>query len=91
MAPLTRLVVSRLVAPNRESLADVAAVGVTRFPPALAAALEKIAAAPSSPAAGAAVAHLWLVPPPGTGGTTTDRVFDPPPPVADRVETLLEL
>lgn len=91
VAPLTRALVARLVEPRADSLADVAAVQVTRFPPALAAALEKVAASPVPAGVSPVVAHLWLVPPTGDLDPATARVFDPPPPVADRIDTLLEL
>lgn len=91
VAPLTRALVVRLVEPGADSEADVAAVQVTRFPPALAAALEKVAAAPEPPAVSDLVAHLWLVPPDSANDPAVQRVFDPPPPVADRIDTLLEL
>lgn len=58
----------RLAGTERESLADLQAVGVTRYPPGLASALEKIAAAPSVRPAGLdrttarLTAALWCAP-----------------------------
>lgn len=46
--PAAAQVMLRLAGSRRESLADQAAVRVTRYPPALAAALDKLAAAPST-------------------------------------------
>ncbi|HEV2361885.1 MAG TPA: M48 family metalloprotease [Acidimicrobiales bacterium] len=52
----------------REALADQAAISLTRYPPALISALEKIAAAPTtrpaslSPALVRTTGHLWLAP-----------------------------
>ena len=72
---------------GREAAADVAAVGLTRYPPALVSALERMrdgAAGPSSPAgrgpAGAAL--LWNVAPVPSGTADSVEV---------RIEALLEL
>lgn len=70
---------------NRDAIADLAGVTLTRYPPALAAALEKIEArgaqVPGSPPA---MAHLWLADPRGQG--TSGRI-----PLRDRIEALREL
>jgi heat shock protein HtpX len=72
---------------NRDAEADQAAVALTRYPPALASALEKVEAkgaeVPSQPAS---VVHLWLTDPrpgaaPGRGRLT----------IHERVEALREL
>ena len=67
-----------------ESLADLQAVGMTRYPPGLLAALEKLRAdtttmQPRSPS----ITHLWLKPP-ETGGRVA-------PPLEERIEALKEL
>ncbi len=50
--------------PDRETRADLAAVAVTRYPPALASALEKIAAKGAEvPGQPGYLAHLWLADP----------------------------
>lgn len=71
--------------PERDAIADQAGVTLTRYPPALAAALEKIEAkgaqVPGSPPA---MAHLWLADPRGQG--TSGRI-----PLRDRIEALREL
>lgn len=66
--PAAAVAVLRLSGATRESLADQAAVRVTRYPPALAAALDKLAAAPStrpaglSPAMARLTGPLWCSP-----------------------------
>lgn len=52
-----------LLDPDREIVGDQEAVQLTRYPPGLAHALRKIAAAPNDvPGATAGTSHLWLVP-----------------------------
>lgn len=66
--PAAALAVLRLAGSTREALADQAAVRVTRYPPALAAALDKLAAAGStrpeglSTAAARLTGPLWCAP-----------------------------
>lgn len=79
---------------ERESLADLAAVGVTKYPPGLISALEKIEAAPSRRPACVprgltdSTARLWLVPF-EPGGTQAPRrgALD----LAERIDALREL
>lgn len=72
---------------DRDAQADQAAVELTRYPPALAAALEKIeakgAAVPGQPSW---MAHLWLADP--RQGETNDRGRLP---LRERIEALREL
>lgn len=78
---------------GRESHADHSSVALTRYPPAMISALDKLAAAPTRSPAGIShslavrTAHLWLVPldagTPGTPGTpgapgTSDASAAPP-------------
>jgi heat shock protein HtpX len=66
--------------------ADASGVAITRYPPGLAAAFEKLRAdGPSVRAGSAATAHLWLVPP----GGATHPVRTPP--LEERIEALREL
>jgi heat shock protein HtpX len=61
---------------------DASGVAITRYPPGLAAALEKLRADGASVRAGsAATAHLWMVPP--------DPTLHPP--LEERIEALREL
>ena len=87
VGPLAR----RLALPSEgEETVDLAAVALTRYPPGLASALEKMAAAGTSlaPPAGS-VAALWLADPrpsAASGAPTPDRR-----PLAERVAALREL
>lgn len=69
---------------DREAATDVAAIGLTRFPPGLAGALEKMAANPTAPRA-RGVDLLWDVPPVGRG------VASPGNSVGERIGALREL
>ena len=73
--------------PERDALADQAGVTLTRYPPALASALEKLEVkgtqVPGSPAA---MAHLWLADPRGDAGRDAGRL-----PLRERIEALREL
>jgi len=82
--------------PHREELADASGVSLTRYPPALAAALEKMQRTStlvrsSSPA----TAHLWLsapVSPPAAGRLAwLSRLFETHPPLKERIDALREL
>lgn len=85
---------SKVTGKEREALADVAAVGVTRYPPGLLSALEKIAAAPSRRPASLsgrvadATGRLWLAP-------FADLPVEPPSPGAldldERIDALREI
>jgi heat shock protein HtpX len=69
---------ARLSSPRRELLADVNSISLTRYPPGLTAALEKLRADPARPTAGGrAVAHLWIE--------------TPDPPLEERIAALREL
>ena len=78
----------RLAAPGeRDALADLAGVALTRYPPALAAALEKIEALGSQvPGAPAHMAHLWLADPRPIDQRDAARL-----PLRERIEALREL
>ena len=73
--------------PRREALADLQAVGMTRYPPGLLSALEKLQADTTPMAAGpASIAHLWLKPP-----ETGRRAVPQTNALEDRIEALREL
>jgi heat shock protein HtpX len=78
-----------------EAWSDLAAVEITRYPPALTAALEKLAGAdPAVPSsASPAVAHLWIhgARAEGAFGEALLRVYEPAPPIGARIEVLEEL
>nr|QMS47990.1 hypothetical protein WG33_0189 [uncultured bacterium] len=77
--------VRRGAVPVSAATADANGVAITRYPPGLAAAYEKLRADGASVHAGAATTtHLWLVPP--TGASAADH-----PPLEERIEALREL
>lgn len=78
----------RIAAPSeREALADQAGVTLTRYPPALAAALEKLELKGTKvPASPAAMAHLWLADPHADARQDAGRL-----PLRERIEALREL
>jgi heat shock protein HtpX len=93
---LAGLGLQRSVGGQREEIADLSGVSLTRYPPALIAALEKLQGAGTVIASGSpAVAHLWLGPPePPTRpfrAAWLGRLFETHPPLDDRIEALREL
>lgn len=94
MAPLLAVVprsaaaVRSLLLPDREQLADVAATSVTRYPPGLAAALERMCEDPlmhtMSPFAARLTLHLWAAPV-APGGQADAKA------VGQRIQALREL
>ena len=76
--------------------ADAAAVAITRYPPGLASALRKIAAASNIPmrSANNATAHLWLNQPSrveGEGMGALERLFATHPPIQERIRRLEQM
>jgi Zn-dependent protease with chaperone function len=72
---------------DRDSAADQGAISLTRYPPALAAALEKIEAKGAEvDGQPAHMAHLWMVDPRPTPPASRGRL-----PISERVEALREL
>lgn len=96
LAPILGQVIRLAVSRNREYLADAQGVMLTRYPPGLIGALEKIAAAPTAMhSANNATGHLWLNQPSRVEGTDTstslERLFATHPPIADRIARLREM
>jgi len=93
IARLLQFAVSR----NREELADVSGVGLTRYPPGLISALEKLRDDQTvTHSASKATAHLWIEQPvartPEEGRMSRfNRLFDTHPPLEERIERLREL
>jgi heat shock protein HtpX len=88
---LIRLAVSR----NREYLADAQGAMLTRYPPGLIGALQKLQTAPTAMrSANNATAHLWLNQPSRLEGErmgAMERLFSSHPPLADRIRRLQEM
>lgn len=86
-----------LLEPSEGFEADLRAVGLTRYPPALGRALEKLAEAGTVvPTCPWGVAHLWICDPlvdadPGTTAGELNRRFAHEPPLRHRIDLLAEL
>jgi heat shock protein HtpX len=96
LAPLAAQVVRFAISREREYLADAEGALLTRYPPGLASALRKIAAARGVPmrASHAATAHLWISQPSRLEGERSgwlERLFSTHPPIEDRIRRLEEM
>ncbi len=95
LAPLAGQLIKLSVSRNREYLADAEGALLTRYPPGLVSALQKIEAAPTAMrAANNATAHLWLSQPSrveGDGTSTMERLFSTHPPIQERIRRLQEM
>jgi heat shock protein HtpX len=95
IAPIAGQLIKLSVSRNREYLADAQGVLLTRYPPGLIAALEKIRDAPHAMrAANNATAHLWLDQPsrvPGDGTSTMEKLFSTHPPIQERIDRLRDM
>ena len=97
IAPILAKLMQAAISRRREGLADVSACQMTRYPPGLISALEKLKADSTvTHSASRATAHLWIEQPmPGVqeGGRLgwINRLFDTHPPLDERIETLREL
>ena len=93
LAKLLQLAVSR----RRESLADVSAIEMTRYPPGMIAALEKLRDDSTVISASSrATAHLWIESPVARVEeegrlSKWNRLFDTHPPIEERIAALREL
>ncbi|MEN9287122.1 MAG: putative protease HtpX [Actinomycetota bacterium] len=97
VAPLLARVMQAAVSRRRETLADVSAVQLTRYPPGLISALEKLKADSTvTHSASMATAHMWIEQP-LSGVNDTGRLgffhklFNTHPPLADRIALLREI
>ena len=96
-APLVARVMQVAVGRRREALADFTAVSLTRYPPGLIAALEKLSDDSTVVHSGSrATAHLWIESPldrtVGQGRLALlNRLFDTHPPLEERIQALKEL
>jgi len=95
IAPLAGQLIKLSVSRNREYLADAEGVALTRYPPGLISALQKISTAPHAMrAANNATAHLWLDQPsqvPGQDTSSMEKLFSTHPPIAERIKRLQEM
>ncbi len=97
VAPLLARLMQAAVSRNRESLADVSACQMTRYPPGLIAALEKLRDDVTvTHSASMATAHMWIEQPlsgVGDGGkwSRLHSLFDTHPPLEERIARLKEL
>jgi heat shock protein HtpX len=97
LAPLAAKLMQLAVSRRRETLADVSAVQMTRYPPGLISALEKLQDdCTVTHSASRATAHLWIEQP--TPQVEEDgrlhrlnRLFDTHPPLEERIALLREL
>lgn len=93
-SPVAARLVHRAVPRTREPWADLSAVGMTRYPPALAAALVKMRDADTAVATSPRLmAHLWIADPGGwpAGEPTEVPHFDDHPTLDERIAALQEL
>jgi len=96
-APLIGKVMQAAVSRRRETLADVSACQLTRYPPGLIAALEKLRDDTTvTHSATTATAHMWIEQPmSGVGDSgkfgSWNRLFDTHPPLEERIALLREL
>jgi heat shock protein HtpX len=98
LAPLMATVMQLAVSRKRESLADVSAVEMTRYPPGLISALEKLRDDQTSvKAQSRATAHLWIEEPmdqyegENKKKSKWSHLFDTHPPIEDRIAALREM
>ena len=97
LAPLAAKLMQFAVSRRRESLADVTGVSLTRYPPGLVSALEKLRDDRTVVHSGSrATAHLWIESP--VARTESEgklawlgRMFDTHPPLEERIQALREL
>jgi heat shock protein HtpX len=83
-SPLMRIAVNG----RRESSADLSGVALTRYPPGLISALERIDADPTTLHFDSrAIAHMWIASP----SAGSNRLVDTRPPLAERIRVLKEL
>jgi heat shock protein HtpX len=97
LAPIIARAMQATISRRRETLADVGACQLTRYPPGLISALEKLKADTTvTHSASTATAHLWIEQPmSGVGDEgrlgAFHRLFDTHPPLDERIALLREL
>jgi heat shock protein HtpX len=97
LSPVIAQIMQRTISRRRETLADVSGVEMTRYPPGLISALEKLRDDSTVVASTShATAHLWIEQPsaqsPRDGRMSRiNRLFDTHPPLEERIALLREL
>jgi heat shock protein HtpX len=97
LAPIVAVVLQAAVGRRRETLADVSACQMTRYPPGLISALEKLQADTTvTHAASTATAHMWIEQPlSGVGDagrlSRLHSLFNTHPPLEERIALLREI
>ena len=97
LAPFAGYLMQMAMSRNREYLADASGVNLTRYPPGLISALEKLRDDTTvTHAASTATAHLWIEQPmSGVGDQgrlgSIHKLFDTHPPLDDRIARLQEM
>jgi heat shock protein HtpX len=97
VSPLLAKAMQAAVSRKRETLADISACQMTRYPPGLISALEKLQADTTvTHAASTATAHMWIEQPMSGVGDhgkmgMWNRMFDTHPPLEERIALLREL
>ncbi len=97
LAPIIAKVMQLAVSRRRESLADFSAVEMTRYPPGMVSALEKLRDDQTVVASGSrATAHLWIEQPMARkkeegSFARLNKLFDTHPPLEERIAALREL
>jgi heat shock protein HtpX len=98
LAPLAATMMQYAVGRRRESLADISAIEMTRYPPGLISALEKLQADHTVVKENnRATAHLWIEEPmehydgQNKRKSRFSHLFDTHPPIEERIEALREL
>jgi heat shock protein HtpX len=95
-APIIAALMQKAVSRKREYLADASGVLLTRYPPGLISALEKLKDDHTSTHfASKATAHLWIEEPldkeTNKGETKWNHLFDTHPPIDDRIHALEQM
>jgi len=97
IAPLVARMMQATISRRRETLADVSACQITRYPPGLISALEKLQADSTvTHSASMATAHMWIEQPlsgVNDGGRLGGfhKLFNTQPPLSERIATLREM
>jgi heat shock protein HtpX len=97
LAPLVARLMQFAVSRRREALADVSGVSLTRYPPGLISALEKLKADTTVvESSSRATAHLWIESPLARTSdegrlSRLNRLFDTHPPLDERIQALKEI